>query len=73
MKKWIDRLNISGRYDAMEIGDQEMTIGETEIILGFLVLISFACALIEHRISRSDTSNEPRVDPDSLHSKIYPD
>jgi hypothetical protein len=38
--------------------------------LVFLVLIGLVCALIEHRLSRSDTSNglPPRLDPDSLQS-----
>jgi hypothetical protein len=47
-----------------------MTTGEANIFLVFLVLIGLVCALIEHRLSRSDTSNglPPRLDPDSLQS-----
>jgi hypothetical protein len=58
------------------IGDQEMTIGETDIILGFLVLIGFVCALIDHRISRNYTSNglplafRRKLDLDSPCSKV---
>ena len=57
----------------MEIGDQEMATGETNIII-FLVLIGFVYAWIEHRISRNNSKGlPPSVDPDSLHSKKYLD
>jgi hypothetical protein len=55
----------------MEIGDQEMATGETNIII-FLVLIGFVYAWIEHRISRNNSKGlPPSVNPDSLHSKKY--
>jgi hypothetical protein len=62
--EWILISECHGDYD------QEMTTGEANIFLVFLVLIGLVCALIEHRLSRSDTSNglPPRLDPDSLQS-----
>jgi hypothetical protein len=57
----------------MEIGDQEMATGEANIML-VLVLIGFVCTSIEHRISRNNSKSlQPRVNPDSLHSKKHLD
>jgi hypothetical protein len=52
-------------------GAREMTMGETNIFLVFLVMIGVMCALIEHLVSRSDASNSrpPRLDPDRLEKK----